>query len=259
MNLENLIFFTDLPMSILTLALVSFVSWLISTLAGGGSPLILIPFVNFTLGAPAVPPTITTGMLLGNGQRIILFWQHIDWKVTLWYLPGGIAGAVLGAYTFTQLHLEWLQLLIGLFLVISVFSFECGQKERIFQVQAWHFLPAGFFYAFVSGIIGSSGPVLNLFYLNYGLVKEEMIATKSINVVVIHIAKLLTYAAFSNLDITLLGYGLIIGIAAFPGNFLGGYILGKINDGLFRQFVLVSMGITGGLMVWQQRDFLIFW
>lgn len=246
-------------MSIVTLALVSFISWLISTLAGGGSPLVLIPFVNFTLGAAAVPPIVTVGMLLGNCQRIILFWQYINWKVTLWYLPGGIAGAVLGAYTFTQLHLEWLQLLIGLFLVISVFSFEFGQKERIFQVKAWHFLPAGFFYAFLSGIIGSSGPILNPFYLNYGLVKEEMIATKAINVVVIHIAKLFTYAAFSHFDSTFLGYGLIIGMTAFPGNLLGRSILRKMNDGMFRQFVLVSMGITGGLMVWQQREFLIFW
>jgi uncharacterized membrane protein YfcA len=246
-------------MSIVTLALVSFVSWFISTLAGGGSPLLLIPFVNFTLGAAVVPPIITIGMLLGNFQRIILFWQHINWKVTLWYLPGGIAGAVLGAYTFTQLHLEWLQLLIGLFIVISVFSFEFGQQERIFQVEAWHFLPAGFFYAFISGIIGSSGPVLNPFYLNYGLVKEDMIATKSTNVVVIHIAKILTYAVFSHLDLTLLGYGLIIGIAAFPANLLGRYILRQLNEGIFRQFVLVSMGITGGLMVWQQREIFIFW
>lgn len=246
-------------MSIVTLALISFVSWFISTLAGGGSPLVLIPFVNFTLGAAVVPPIITIGMLLGNCQRIILFWQHINWKVTLWYLPGGIAGAVLGAYTFTQLHLEWLQLLIGLFIVISVLSFECSQKQRIFQVEAWHFLPAGFFYAFVSGVIGSSGPVLNPFYLNYGLVKEDMIATKSTNVVVIHIAKLLTYAAFSHLDLSLLGYGLIIGIAALPANLLGQYILRKMNEGMFRQFVLVSMGITGGLMVWQQREILIFW
>lgn len=244
-------------MSIVTLALVSFASWLISTLAGGGSPLVLIPFVNFSLGAATVPPIITIGMLLGNCQRVLLFWQFIDWKVTGWYLPGAIAGAVLGAYTFTQIHLEWLQLIIGLFLVTSFFNLKGDNKPPVFQVRAWHFLPAGFFYAFISGIIGSSGPILNPFYLNYGLVKEKMVSTKAINVVIIHIAKLGTYAAFSNLDLQLIGYGLIIGIAAFPGNIFGSYILQKMNDGLFRQFVFISMGITGGLMVWQQREFLI--
>jgi hypothetical protein len=246
-------------MSIVTLALVSFASWLISTLAGGGSPLVLIPFVNFSLGAAAVPPIITIGMLLGNCQRTLLFWRFIDWKVTSWYLPGGIAGAILGAYTFTQIHLEWLQLLIGLFLVTSLFNLKGDNKPPMFQIKAWYFLPAGFFYAFISGIIGSSGPILNPFYLNYGLVKEEMISTKAINVVIIHIAKLWTYAAFSDMDLHLLGYGLIIGIAAFPGNIFGSYMLQKINDGLFRQFVFVSMGITGGIMVWQQRQFLMFW
>jgi len=34
------------------------------------------------------------------------------------------------------------------------------------------FLPAGFVYAFLSGLIGSIGPC-NLFYLNYGLLKKR--------------------------------------------------------------------------------------
>ena len=63
----------------------SWVGWLLSTLAGGGSPLILIPAVSFLLGASAVPPVITTGMLLGNTQRIFLYWREIDWQLMGWY------------------------------------------------------------------------------------------------------------------------------------------------------------------------------
>jgi len=72
--------------------------------------------VNFLLESQAVPPVVTTGMLLGNFQRVLLFWQDIDWLLTWWYLPGAVSGAILGAFVFTQTQLQWLQVLLGLFL-----------------------------------------------------------------------------------------------------------------------------------------------
>lgn len=242
-------------MTILLLVLASFIAWFISSLAGGSSPFIIIPVVNFLLEPQAVPPVVTTGMLLGNFQRTWQFWQDIDWQLTWWYLPGAIWGAILGSFVFTQTQLQWLQVLLGLFLVSSVFSFGFGKTEQSFQVHGWFFLPAGFVYAFLSGLIGSIGPVLNPFYLNYGLVKEKMIATKSAHVLVVHVAKMLTYAALGVLTMPYLGYGLVIGIAAVPGNWLGQLALQKISDEQFRQFVIALVTISGLLILWEQRNF----
>jgi uncharacterized protein len=245
-------------MQVLFLGLVSFFAWLLSTLAGGGSPFMLIPLVNLMLGATSVPPVITIGMFLGNAHRIMLFWREIDWKLTLWYAPGAIIGAILGAYTYTQIHLDWLQLLIGVFLVISLFSFGLEQKETTFKVKAWYILPAGFLKAFVSGLIGTTGPVLNAFYLNYGLVKEQLIATKATHVVIIHFVKILTYAVFGALSPQIIGIGLVIGLVAIPANFAGKYILTKINAQQFRKIVLGTMAFSGIWMLWAQRDLLSF-
>lgn len=246
-------------MTILLLALSSCVAWFVSSLAGGGSPFIIIPMVDFLLEAQVVPPVVTTGMLLGNFQRVLLFWQDLDWQLTWWYLPGAVSGAILGAFVFTQTQLQWLQVLLGLFLVSSIFSFGLGKKERSFRVSAWFFLPAGFVYAFLSGLIGSIGPVLNPFYLNYGLVKEKMIATKSAHVLVVHVVKLVTYAALGALTVPELGYGIVIGLAAAPGNWLGQLALRRISDEQFRQFVIALVTISGLLILWEQRDFFAFW
>jgi len=244
-------------MTILLLVLASFIAWFISSLAGGGSPFIIIPMVNFLLEPQAVPPVVTTGMLLGNFQRALVLWRDIDWQLTWWYLPGAVLGAILGAFVYTQTQLQWLQVLLGLFLVSSIFSFK-GSKEQSFAVKGWFFLPAGFVYAFLSGLIGSIGPVLNPFYLSYGLVKEKMIATKSAHVLVVHIAKIITYAAFGALSLPYLGYGLVIGIAAIPANWLGQMALQRISDEQFRQFVIAIVTISGLLILWDQRDFFAF-
>lgn len=246
-------------MLFVSLILVSFASWFFSTITGGGSPLVLIPLVSCLLGSQAVAPVITTGMLLGNSQRILLFWQQINWSVTFWFLPGAIVGAVLGAYALTQIHAEWLQLVIGAFLVISVISFGLSKDNQTFNVQAWQFLPAAFFYAFISGLIGSSGPIMNPMYLNYGLQKEQMVATKATNVVVIHIVKMIAYSLFGALNVHYLGYGLMIGLAAAPANWVGQYVLRKMSERSFQQLVLATMMLTGVVMLWEQRDLMMFW
>jgi uncharacterized membrane protein YfcA len=245
-------------MTILLLVLVSSIAWFISSLVGGGSPFIIIPLVSSFLEVPAIPPVITIGMLLGNSQRAFIFWQDIDWWLTWWYLPGAIIGAILGAFVFTQTEVQWLQVLIGLFLVSSVPIYSFQGQEQSCKVHGWFFLPAGFVYAFLSGLIGSMGPILNPFYLNYGLVKEKMIATKSVHVLIVHVAKLVTYAAFGVVTLPYVGYGLVIGIAAVPGNWLGQIALRKISDAQFRQLVFALVSISGFLILWEQRDFFCF-
>lgn len=243
-------------MPFLLLGSVSFVAWFISMLAGGGSPLILIPVVNGLLGAQAIAPVITIGMLVGSTQRAFVFRRQIDVSVTLWSLPGAISGAVLGAYTFTQIHLDWLQLLMGLVLLVMGLNYWLGRQEPLFQICTWHFLPLSFLSAFVSGLIGSIGPVMNPVYLSYGLDKENLIATKSASVMVAHGVKLVTYAMLGALTTTHLSYGLTIGLAAIPANWLGKKVLRKMSSQQFRQVVLTFVALSGLWMLWGQRQLL---
>jgi uncharacterized membrane protein YfcA len=260
---------------IVYLSVASFFAWIVSTLAGGGSPFILIPLVNLLMGAAAVPPVITIGMFFGNAHRVFLFWREIDWVLTAWYAPGAIAGAILGAYTFTQIHLDWLQLVIGVFLIVSAVLFELEKKpEKLddklddklaeelipedikpkFQLKAWYIMPAGFLKAYVSGLVGTTGPVLNPFYLRYGLVKEKMIATKATHMTIIHLVKIITYGAFAAMSKEQIVAGLAIGLAAVPANLVGKYILSRMSPDQFRQIVLAFMGVGGIWMLWGQKD-----
>lgn len=241
------------------LTLTSFTSWLVSSLAGGGTPLLLIPVIGFCLGPAAVPPVLTTGMLIGHPQRVFLYWRHIEWRCVWWYLPGAVIGASLGAFVFTKIQLEWLPILLAFFLLLSTLSYGLGEGKKYEGIRTWHFLPAGFIFAFLSGLVGSAGPLLNPLYLNYGLVKEQMIATKSTHYIVVHVAKIITYAVFGALTLPYLWYGLIIGIAAFPGNWIGQLMLKKISEKRFRQLVATFVAISGIFIIWEQRYFLFLW
>src|SRR3546814_14049743 len=66
-----------------------------------------------------------------------------------------------------------------LFRSSTVFQYRFRKRERSFIMKRWYFAPLGLLISILSTIIGALGPVLNPFYLNLGLDKEELIATKT--------------------------------------------------------------------------------
>ncbi|MEM6520461.1 MAG: sulfite exporter TauE/SafE family protein [Cyanobacteria bacterium P01_C01_bin.70] len=241
----------------------SFVAWFFSMLAGGGSPFILIPLLSLLLGTQAVAPVITTGLLIGNAQRSLFFWREIDWRVTAWYLPGCLAGSMLGALIFAWVKADWLQILLGVALLAMVLNYWLGKVlnwgDRPVSIKAWYFLPVAFLNSVGSALIGSTGPIMNPMYFSYGLEKEAMIATKASNKAFLHIFKLLSYAALGVLEPNYIGYGLLIGLGAVPANLLGKWVLERISNDQFRQMVYAFVAVSGVVMLWEQRSWFLAW
>lgn len=245
-----------MPIALLSVA--SFISWFISMVAGGGSPLLLLPTVNILLGPAAVAPVLTIGLLIGNLQRGWVLRRYIDWSVVRWQLPGVIVGSIVGAVAFTRIHAEGLQLVIAAILLWMVLyeSLKPWLKTPQFEIRAWHFLPLGLLNGLGSGLVGTTGPILNPAYLGYGLSKESMVSTKAINLVCSHCFKLIIYGALGVLNPELIGYGLIIGAVAIPANWLGQRVLDLMSTQQFHKTVFALIGVSGLLMVWQERAFL---
>jgi uncharacterized protein len=242
----------------LIIAAAGFVAFLISTVAGGGGSLILVPIVAFYLGAQAAAPVVSLGNMINRPVRLVLFWEHIDWTIAKYYIPGGIVGALVGAYLFATISLEALQIVIGLFLISTVFQYNFGESERSFKMRAVYFLPLGLVVSLFSALIGATGPVLNPFYLNYGLEKERMIATKTVNSFLVGVTKIGSYAFLGALYGRLWLYGILIGVMAGLASYMGKQILGEISSKTFRVLVIALMIISGVAMVYRQvSEFLL--
>jgi uncharacterized membrane protein YfcA len=245
-------FFSADWVSYFIIFLAGLIAYVISTLSGGGGSLLLVPVINFFIGAKATAPVINLGNLIGEPVRILLFWKNIEWRIVKYYLPSAIAGAVLGGWIFANIKIEWLQIIIGLFLISTIFQYRFGKKERSFKMKLSWFIPIGFFVEIFSTLIGAVGPVLNPFYLNYGLEKEKMIATKTINSFFIGLVQIATYSALGSLKGNLWLYGLVLGIGASAGNWIGKTFLSKVSNALFRKLAIAVMVISGVIMIIKQ-------
>ncbi len=226
-------------------------SFMISTVAGGGGALMLLPVVNGIVGVSATAPVVQLGAFIGRPARLILFWKDIHWPVVWYYVPTALAGSILGAWLFTQLHWEWLKVILAIFLISTIFQYRFGRKKQSFPVSIQHFIPLGFVVALVSTIAGGAGPVLNPFYLNYGLEKEALIATKTANSFLVGIVQIGSYSFFGALGGELWAYGLALGLGATIGNILGKRLLKRITNQRFRQFVILAMVVSGVVMLVQ--------
>lgn len=242
----------------LYLGLAGCLAFAFSTLAGGGGALLLVPVTEYFIGVKAVSPVVHLGNFLGRPTRIFLFRKNICWQVVKWYLPLAMLGAWFGAWLFSSVSADILRLVVAIFLISVLWQFKLGKKKTSFEMKAWYFAPVGLVVAFLSTLIGATGPVLNPFYLNYGISKEELIATKAVNSFLLAIVQLSSFSFFGALYGKLWGYGLAIGVGAAIGNIIGKKLLARISDNFFRKLLLGFTAFSGILILfkWVMEKFL---
>ncbi|MCO1334726.1 sulfite exporter TauE/SafE family protein [Microbulbifer sp. OS29] len=224
-------------------------AWYISTLSAGGGAVLLLPVISFIVGPHLVAPTVTIAKCLASPYRALVFWSYIDWKVIRWLTPGSLIGAAAGAYTYTQMSPDWIQLIVGIFLISTVFQYQFGHREKTFPMTLPYFFPVGLVTSFVSGVVGAMGPLKNPFLLNYGVEKEALIATKALNSLLMQATKLVTYITFSAISLELALYGVAAGIGGIIGVFFAKRKLLKVSAEKFKIYTLFIMLICGLALV----------
>lgn len=243
-------------MQLILVLIGAFIIFILSTLTGGGASLLLMPLVAVVVGVKAVAPVMAISIGMSSTSKVFFFWKYIDWKLFVWLFPSTIVGSLIGARMFAFLSADFLQILIGLLLVSTIFQYNRTEKRTGFKIKAWHFAPMGLVVAFLSGLIGGVGPLMNSAYLNYGISKESLLGTRSANAIILHITKILSYAYYGYVTGEVLKFGILIGISSMIAVYFGKLILAKISELFFRKIVVISMVVSGVLMLWKNKDYI---
>jgi hypothetical protein len=115
------------------------------------------------------------------------------------------------------------------------------------------FLPVSFVSGMTSAIVGASGVLANPFYLNYGMVKERMLATRAVNSLAIQLAKIVAYSAFGALSWHLALHGIVAGAGAVLAIWVTRPWLHRLRVRRFRELAVLVMVVSGVMLLWQQR------
>ncbi|MDC8003585.1 sulfite exporter TauE/SafE family protein [Aureisphaera galaxeae] len=242
--------FTEIPfLYFFLLFLLGACTFTLSTISGGGGAMMQIPVLNFLIGASQTAPVINLGAFISRPTRILIFWKYIVWKVFWYFVPAAMTGAVLAAWLFSEVEIYWVQLLVGLFLVSTIFQYRFGKKDRSFPVKLWYFIPLGFLISIIGTFTGGMGPILNPFLINAGIDKEYLVGTKAAQSFFLGLAQVGGYVFFGMMSPKLWAYGTALGLGAIVGNLIGKWLLFRMSKLAFRRWLIAIMVIAGVLLI----------
>ena len=102
---------------------------------------------------------------------------------------------------------------------------------------------------FISALTGAVGVLFNRFYLRYGLDKEQIVATRAANEIILHVIKSCLYVFFGLFSIKAFYLGIVVAIAAIIATYVMKYVLPKISIALFSKFGYGAMVLSGFLLM----------
>ena len=222
----------------LALFIISVAAFALSAVSGGGAGLIVIPVLGLILAADHVPAALSIGTAVSSVSRIALFFKAIRWEVVLRFVPLALPAAWGGVVLLNQIQPAYLDFLLGLFLLGNLpLVLRPQKRDRKYpEADGMTWLPVvGALAGFISGFTGAVGLLFNGFYHRLGLRKEEIVATRAANDILLHLVKVTLYVIYGMIDQTTLMAGIAIAISALVSSFVMKAWLHHIPDHLFRQ------------------------
>jgi len=229
----------------------SYISFLLSELCGGGAGLIMIPVLGLFLPVQYVPAALSLGSATSSISRIAIFYRHIRFDIVRWFIPPAIVAVWLGAWLIDSVNPMLLEFAIGIFLVwnLTLLFKDDAEVAASKPPHGFKLVIIGFLAGFVSGITGAVGLLFNRFYLRCGMNKEEIIATRAANEILLHLIKIVLYTLFGLVNLKAVGLGVAIALAAIASSFSLKSILAFISESLFRKIGYFAMAFSGFLLL----------
>lgn len=233
---------------------IALAAFAISAVSGGGAGLMILPVLGLLLAPAQVPAALSVGTALSSLSRILSFFRSIRWDVVIRFVPLALPAAWGGVWMLSRLQPVYLDLLLGLFLIGNLpFLLRRGTQSpaatRPFRPAL---LPAlGAAAGFLSGFTGAVGLLFNGFYHRMGLRKEQIVATRAANDVLLHLTKLWLYLSYGMLTGPALRAGLVVAAAAIASTVLMRVLLRRLHDDLFRHVGHAAACAAGVAMLFQ--------
>lgn len=229
----------------------AFVAFVVSAFSGGGAGLLLLPVLALVVPISHVAAALAIGSTVSSVARIGFFRRHVRWDVVRWFLPTALPGAWLGAWLLTLVDLPWLLLAMGLYMVANL-KLALGPAVSLptnSPSKPRTLLAVGLAVGFVSGLTGAVGLLFNRFYLQHGLAKEEVVATRAANEIALHVLKLGLYSTYGLLNSTTVDAGFLVGMAALLAAWCSRRLLTHVDESTFRRTGYLAMAACGLLMI----------
>ena len=174
-----------------------------------------------------------------NGSRAWILRHHINWQILPLYLIG--AALAIGLFTLVLVvpPAGVVLILVGLFPWLARLSKHLKGLDITKPLTT---LCCGFFVTAAQLLAGASGPLLDVFYLNSPMTRQEIVANKALTQTLGHIFKIVYYGLVVAVGVDFSWWLVAIAMLfAVLGTRVGTLLLDRWNDAQFQKISQVAI------------------
>ena len=214
------------------------------TVGGFGSSVFFVPLANFYFDFESVLGLTAIFHLSSNLSKIVLFKKGLDKRLLINIGIPSILFVIIGGLLTKVFNNWYLELFLGLFLVILALLFLI-KKELIINPVRRNALIGGSLSGFSAGLLGTGGAIRGLTMAAFNLEKNVFIATSAFIDFLIDFSRTFVYYYYGFIhkhDLIYVPFLLIIGIV---GTAIGKKFLNYIPQDKFKKISLSLILIIG--------------
>lgn len=233
-------------LAFLGLMVASLATAFIGAFTGAAGGIVLLGLMATAMPPLALIPVHTVVMLGSGVTRTMLMWRHVMLPALLPFVIGALVGAALGARVFIALSTTWLELILGVFILLVTWMPNLGR----FGAERGRFGVLGFVTTFLGVFVSATGTLLAPFVAASTPDRRVHVATMGALMMFSHLAKV---AAFGFIGFAIGRYvPLMVAMIATGavGNWLGEVALLRTKERHFRLVLQLALTVLGSRLLW---------
>ncbi|TWO33496.1 sulfite exporter TauE/SafE family protein [Seonamhaeicola sediminis] len=222
----------------------SLIAEIFGTVGGFGSSVFFVPIANFYFDFESVLGLTAIYHLSSNLSKIVLFKKGLDKKLLINIGIPSILFVVIGGLLTKVFNSLYLELILGIFLIILALLFLI-KKELVINPVKRNAIFGGSLSGFSAGLLGTGGAIRGLTMAAFNLEKSVFIATSAFIDFLIDFSRTFVYyynGFIHKHDLIYVPFLLVIGIV---GTAIGKKILNYIPQDKFKKISLSLILIIG--------------
>jgi uncharacterized membrane protein YfcA len=219
-------------MELIILGFCAILTSVISAVIGMGGGVTLLSVLSVVLPYQLLIPIHGAVQLVSNISRTFYLRKNIKWNFAIPFIFGTPIGFLISYFILKRVtDPSTYFLILAFFILYTIFKpkrlphFKLGPK-------GWFLL--GIASGVQGSLIGATGPLIAMFYLRDDISKEEVIATKAFQQIIVHLLKIPLFLSLDFNYIAHWDYLVVLCTCALVGSFIGIKVLHKVNEKLFK-------------------------
>ena len=244
--IENFISSFD-TIGLILIVVLTLIGSIVAGMSGYGAGILIGVVLMPMVGVKKIVPIVTILTFYINFWRIILYWEHINWRKSLYFSAFAAPGLYFSTYFFSVASIKTLTLIVGFSIFALVVLRKFFLNLNIYlnnQLLALYAIFTGL----SLGVILGPGLMILTGLSASGLTGSNLVASSSVADLITIIVRSIHFYKLGVIDLEIFTIGSFLGIMCLFGTYIGKKIVDKIGKKVHQTLIEFFM-LSGSIIM----------